>query len=1064
MSAQPPRAHSSDNAHHEAIASWFLGPKAENHQVMRDAFNGIVDDLKTARLEYHPEDGEFITDAVKSSTSYNYNKDKMQELLSTLSQYMAEHNIPFYSPRYNGHMNADLSLPGTLGYMMTMLYNPNNVAPESSPVTSMIEYWVGQDLCEVLGYRRASSTVEATAPSSEPVGWGHICSGGSIANLESMWVARNLKYYPLALRNAMAPGAPFHYISPTFRVRLCSDEPESEGKLFADCDTWELLNLDPTTVLDLAPRMTSEYGMSSPYVQKVMADYIIQTVAKDKLDKQFDIEKAPVYFASSTSHYSWPKCAAITGIGSENMRSVTLDNRTRMNTEHLNELLEECLQERRAVYAVVSIAGTTEHGAVDPLDEILRLRKKFQKRGLSFLVHVDAAWGGYFATLLRDEYKPNGQPSGDSLEPSMTLLPYTRRQLEHMKDADSVTIDPHKSGHIPYPAGGLCYRDGRARFLVTWTSPYIDFQEEGVQTMGTYGVEGSKPGASAVAAWMSHKTIGLHKNGYGSVLGEAIFTSTKFYCHWATMEDKDLIVVPFNMLPSETKPGATEVHVQAEKQFIRERILKPANHELLADSEAMRLLSQLGGDLMINVFACNFRINGELNSNITEANNLNAKIYERVAVLHARDKAVERDVWVMSTVLKQSYLGDALTHYKRRLSLEGDDDLFVLVNVSMSPFPTETKFISSLAEAFKQTANEVIHQSCIPRNIVVPDYHTFIMQGTNPVYLVSLPMFHMANFREQLILCVDLPEDVRQAYIQAREDNPGAVFSISTASEDVVSDILLRGSFKANMDENVPTSRDGLSDPDASHFQSNFKVSNVHVVRRRSLESTLLDAKYPSHMPFFLYGNKEQMHLDHILMCSPNVQLSSDQVKLDLHIDSGDFDLDTELEDGLIAVLEDIREEAMQPFGAGHDASFFRPNRTFRVSLHRDPSICDPEGFTGPDVLARGTVTLGSSVFRDFDKVNRDITALTKKVRKTAMPEFEAFKKFITGDGDCDQLRVDMAAVKTAPAPPQPTIVQLGEVQIADRYQVGAAGDRKRDVGKRSAFKVSCTNETARAQ
>ena len=143
------------------------------------------------------------------------------------------------------------------------------------------------------------------------------------------------------------------------------------------------------------------------------------------------------------------------------------------------------------------------------------------------------------------------------------------------------------------------------------------------------------------------------------MLGEAIFTSVKvregalpkewilirafqFYCHWATMEDTDLIVVPFNMLPSETKPGSSEDHVLAEKVFIRERILKPSNCELLADTEAMRLLSQLGSDLMINVFACNFRIGGELNTNITEANNLNSKIYERVAILHARDKAVDR--------------------------------------------------------------------------------------------------------------------------------------------------------------------------------------------------------------------------------------------------------------------------------------------------------------------------------------------------------------------------------------------------------------------------------------
>ena len=78
----------------------------------------------------------------------------------------------------------------------------------------------------------------------------------------------------------------------------------------------------------------------------------------------------------------------------------------------------------------------------------------------------------------------------DTYVPEMTLLPHTKTQLENLQYADSITIDPHKSGYIPYPAGGLCYRDGRARYLVTWTSPYIDFQEEGIQTMGIYGVEG----------------------------------------------------------------------------------------------------------------------------------------------------------------------------------------------------------------------------------------------------------------------------------------------------------------------------------------------------------------------------------------------------------------------------------------------------------------------------------------------------------------------------------------------------------------------------------------------
>lgn len=46
-------------------------------------------------------------------------------------------------------------------------------------------------------------------------------------------------------------------------------------------------------------------------------------------------------------------------------------------------------------------------------------------------------------------------------------------------------------------------------------------------SMGVYGVEGSKPGASAVATWLTHKTLGLHEHGYGRLLGEAVFTCTK---------------------------------------------------------------------------------------------------------------------------------------------------------------------------------------------------------------------------------------------------------------------------------------------------------------------------------------------------------------------------------------------------------------------------------------------------------------------------------------------------------------------------------------------------------
>lgn len=107
-------------------------------------------------------------------------------------------------------------------------------------------------------------------------------------------------------------------------------------------------------------------------------------------------------------------------------------------------MLEKAVNNKQALYAVVAIIGSTEQGAVDPLTEVLALRTEFQKRGLSFVVHCDGAWGGYFASMIR-EPSEIGTPKGQSsYVPTLALSPYTEAQLHAYKDADSITIDPHK--------------------------------------------------------------------------------------------------------------------------------------------------------------------------------------------------------------------------------------------------------------------------------------------------------------------------------------------------------------------------------------------------------------------------------------------------------------------------------------------------------------------------------------------------------------------------------------------------------------------------------------------
>lgn len=74
-----------------------------------------------------------------------------------------------------------MSMASLLGYFMTMIYNPNNVALEASPLSTIAEIEVGEQLCELFGYNIDEDNQDA------PQGWGHVTCGGTVANLESIW-------------------------------------------------------------------------------------------------------------------------------------------------------------------------------------------------------------------------------------------------------------------------------------------------------------------------------------------------------------------------------------------------------------------------------------------------------------------------------------------------------------------------------------------------------------------------------------------------------------------------------------------------------------------------------------------------------------------------------------------------------------------------------------------------------------------------------------------------------------------------------------------------------------
>jgi glutamate/tyrosine decarboxylase-like PLP-dependent enzyme len=449
--------------------------------------------------------------------------------------------------------------------------------------------------------------------------WGHITCGGSVANIEAVWVARNLKFYPVALQAAVR-GEEILAAARNIAIPL----PTGAVKPLLDLDLWELLNLKADDILALPDRLDRDCQIDGDTLTAALKGYDLQHVGFAEFCRRFlgELSQMPVLFVPGTKHYSFPKAAAVLGLGAASIVNLPTDRDARTNMAALETALEGCLQRRQPVYAVVSVIGSTEESAVDPLVDLLVLRDRFRARGLDFVIHADAAWGGYLASLIRED-EPGTPPPTKPIA-AVPLSAYVTQQLEALQHTDSITVDPHKSGYIPYPAGALCYRNGAMRDMVTFKAPVIA-HGDAEPTCGIYGIEGSKPGAAVAAVYLSHKVIRPTKSGYGRIHGQALFSCKRLYARLVSMAFRFVVVVPVPRLPAERNGEDTA----AQLQFIRERIDRRSNEEILADPEALSLLQELGPDLNILAYAFNFRdLDGRLNTDLARTNRLNRRLYD----------------------------------------------------------------------------------------------------------------------------------------------------------------------------------------------------------------------------------------------------------------------------------------------------------------------------------------------------------------------------------------------------------------------------------------------------
>jgi tyrosine decarboxylase/aspartate 1-decarboxylase len=188
-----------------------------------------------------------------------------------------------------------------------------------------------------------------------------------------------------------------------------------------------------------------------------------------------------------SAHFSFKKAADMLNL---KIVEAELDENYKIDIESLKNVISD------KTVAIVAIAGTTELGLIDPIEEISRIA---HENNIYF--HVDAAFGGFSIPFLKE--------IGYDLPVFDFSLP----------GVCSITVDPHKMGLAPIPAGGIIFRKEEYLEVMAVDSPYLT-----VKTQST--VVGTRLGASSAATYAIMKYFG--REGYCR-LADGLMKNTQFF-------------------------------------------------------------------------------------------------------------------------------------------------------------------------------------------------------------------------------------------------------------------------------------------------------------------------------------------------------------------------------------------------------------------------------------------------------------------------------------------------------------------------------------------------------
>ncbi|WP_426475146.1 pyridoxal phosphate-dependent decarboxylase family protein [Chryseobacterium balustinum] len=202
-------------------------------------------------------------------------------------------------------------------------------------------------------------------------------------------------------------------------------------------------------------------------------------------------------FVSEMAHFSIQKSASILGLGEQAVVKIKTDRSFKMNSILLEDAIQKEIENGNIPIAVVATAGTTDFGNIDPLINISAIAKKF---GMWF--HVDAAYG--CGLLLTEKH---------------------RHLINGIEDADSVTVDYHKSFFQPVSSSGFLVKDRNYFTLITHYADYLnpkDHEENEIPNQVNKSIQTTRR-FDALKLWFTLRIIG--KKGLGNYIERIIYTA-----------------------------------------------------------------------------------------------------------------------------------------------------------------------------------------------------------------------------------------------------------------------------------------------------------------------------------------------------------------------------------------------------------------------------------------------------------------------------------------------------------------------------------------------------------